>query len=214
MLPRLRGWIRTLLRHDAVEREMHDEMRLHLDRAVERLMARGLSDHAARAEARREFGNVAFIEEQARDARGVRWLEDAAQDARYAIRGLRLKPGFALAVITTLALGVGANATMFGVVDRLLFDLPRTSMPRSDRTISNFRARRQRQRGDWPGVPVPAFSRPRPVAKSMEVVAAYAPRSLVVGSGEASHMATIGNASASFWRLFNARPAIGRFFTD
>src|SRR5262245_13709463 len=124
MLRRLRGWARALLRRDAVEREMHDEMQQHLERATARLMARGLSLDAARAAARREFGNVAFIEEESRDARGVRWLEDAAQDTRYALRGLRLQPGFALAIIGTLALGVGANSTMFSVVDRLLFRPP------------------------------------------------------------------------------------------
>ena len=214
MLLRLRGWIRALLRHDTVEREMHDEMRLHLDRAVERLMARGLSHDAARAEARREFGNVAFIQEQARDARGVRWLEDAVQDARYALRGLRLKPGFALAVIATLALGVGANAAMFGVVDRLLFRPP-AYLDAPERSHHLYFARVVNgSEAIGQAYPYQRFLDLARSATSMDVVAAYAPRSLVVGSGEASHMATIGNASASFWRLFNARPAIGRFFTE
>ena len=193
---------------------MHDEMRLHLDRAIERLMARGLSHDAARADARREFGNVAFIQERARDARGVRWLEDAVQDARYALRGLRLKPGFALAVIATLALGIGANATMFGVVDRLLFRPP-AYLDAPERSHHLYFARVVNgSEAIGQAYPYQRFLDLARSATSMDVVAAYAPRSLVVGSGEASHMATIGNASASFWRLFKARPAIGRFFTE
>ena len=213
MLLRLRGWARTLLRRDAVEREMQDEMQLHLQQAVERLMARGLSAEAARVEARREFGNVAFIQEQARDARGVRWLEDAAQDARYALRALRLKPGFALAVIATLALGVGANATMFSVVDRLLFRPPayligpdRSHHVYFTRVVNGTEA-------IGAAYPYQRFLDLAGSSTTMEVVAAYSPMRLAIGVGEGSHEATMGAASASFWNLFDARPVIGRFFT-
>src|SRR3977135_3493114 len=86
----------------------------------------------ARREAERRFGDVRRTREQlatidqsrAGRERRTEWWSAFVQDLRYAIRGLRLKPGFAVAVIATLGLGIGANATMFGIVDRLLFRPP------------------------------------------------------------------------------------------
>src|ERR1043166_6725860 len=98
MLRRVRVWARAWVRGRVVEREMQNEMQMHLERAAERLMARGLSPEEARAAARREFGNLGVIQEHARDARGVRWIEELVRDTRYAARGLRRTPGFAIAV--------------------------------------------------------------------------------------------------------------------
>ena len=62
------------------------EMRDHLERATERLVQRGMSPEDARLQARREFGNVATLQEDARDARGARWIEALAGDVRFALR--------------------------------------------------------------------------------------------------------------------------------
>lgn len=213
MLLRLRGWLRAILRREAVEGEMQEEMRLHIERAAERFMARGLSAEAAEAEARREFGNLGKIQEEARDSRGVRWIESVGQDLRYAVRGLRARPGFAFAVILTLGLGVGANATMFGIVDRLMFRSPRYLVA-PDRSHHLYFGRiingteRLGQAAQYRRYQDLAESSP-----SMEVLAAYAPRVLAVGAGDVAEEALFGAASASLWQLFEARPALGRFFT-
>lgn len=213
MLRRVRVWARALARRNVVEREMRQEIEQHLDRATERLMARGMSATASRSQARREFGNVAQIEEEARDARGVRWIEEAAHDLHYALRGLRLRPGFSLAVIATLGLGVGANATMFGIVDRLLFRPPpflaapeRTHRLYLARTIggTNYLGQAaQYQR----------YLDLSSSSRSLDVLAAYSPRRLPVGPPETARETPIGAATASFWRLFDARPVVGRFFS-
>jgi putative ABC transport system permease protein len=214
MFWRLRAWMRALLRRDAVDREMHDELRDHIDRATERLVARGLSLDDARAEAHREFGNLTRVQEDARDARGVRWIEEIVQDVRYAVRGLRLKPGFACGVIVTLALGIGGNVTMFGIVDRLLFRPPAYLLG-AERSHHLYLARMvdgreligqaaQYQR---------FLDLSQSAASTMDVVAAYAPRRLAVGPNDDERELLIGYATASLWKLFDAQPAMGRFFT-
>jgi predicted lysophospholipase L1 biosynthesis ABC-type transport system permease subunit len=114
------GRLRALAQRETVEREMQREMQDHIDRATDRLAARGLSAGAARAQAVREFGNVGVIQEEARDALGVRRIEEIARDLRFAIRSLKSRPAFTLTVIATLALGIGANAAIFTLVDALL----------------------------------------------------------------------------------------------
>ena len=111
--------LRTLLLHRRLEREMQEEMRQHLERATERLIARGLSPDEARLAALREFGNVAYLQEKARDARGGRWLEALTPDARLALRMLVKNPvlsvvgGLGMAVAIAIATGFFAFLTFY-----------------------------------------------------------------------------------------------------
>ena len=75
---------------------------------------------AARAEARREFGNVGVIQEEARDARGVRWLLGLWDDARYSARALAHAPAFTISAALVLALGIGTSTAVFSAVDAVL----------------------------------------------------------------------------------------------
>jgi hypothetical protein len=91
-LRRVRVWLRSLLLRRRLEREMQEEMGQHLERATARRVARGLPPEEARRAALREFGNVGWLQERARDARGAGWVDALAADLRFAGRRGRLDP--------------------------------------------------------------------------------------------------------------------------
>lgn len=106
------------------DEDFAEEIRSHLELEAEQLIAEGALTREAQTLARRAFGNVAHAQERFHESRRVRWLEELGQDLDYALRQLRRSPMMSAAIILTLALGVGANAMIFGVIDRLLLRAP------------------------------------------------------------------------------------------
>src|SRR5690349_15978803 len=115
-MTRLRMWLRSVFFSSRLEREMREEMQLHLDRTAKRLEGEGLSPEDARAGARREFGNAASIQEEGRDARGCRGLETVLGDCRYALRHFRRTPLTAATMVAIFALGIGFNTVFFAIL--------------------------------------------------------------------------------------------------
>ena len=206
----MREWLNRLsdwFRRDKLEAELRDEIRFHHS-ALERD-----AHDTDPVSARRRLGNTTRAIEDSRERWSIPWLDQLQQDVRYAVRSLRRSPGFSLGVIATLALGIGANAAMFGVVDRLMYrPYPMLRDPSTVhrvylrymerdalRTTFSFEYARYLDFQKW--------------TNSFSEFAAFAPMSRAVGSSQATRERGIAAVSASFFDFFNARPVLGRFFT-
>lgn len=218
------GNFRRLFRLDNdradVERAVDDELQFHFDLTVRDLMAKGASEAEARQQAEQRFGDVERTRHglreidraRVKESRRIEWWSNVAQDLRYALRGIKRKPGFAIAVVSILALGIGANATMFGIIDKLLLRAP-SYLIQPDRVQRVYFARTNNGKEFFGSVT--SYRRFRDVtdsAKTIEAAAAVRIATMAVGI-ENPHEQRIVSTSAGFWKLFDARPVIGRFFT-
>src|ERR1700689_17415 len=114
------NWIPGFFRRRRLFDELSEEMRLHIEERVEQLTRDGLSPQEAERQARIAFGNPAVIAERSRAVWQWPTLESIAADIRLAVRQLRRSPGFTVAAVLTLALAIGANAVVFGVLNALI----------------------------------------------------------------------------------------------
>lgn len=210
MLLRLRAWLRALFRRGTVEREMREEMQLHLDRATERLIARGLSADVARLQARREFGNLGWLQEEARDARGVRWAEELEQDFRIALRRLRHAPGLATAIVLTVGLGLGAAAAIFTAAEAAFIKpLPYAHAERLVQLSEAKVGSNERSATSYP-----TLEAWRARLGSFSALEGYDPSNFVVNIGTETRMLRGAEVTTGFFQLLGVHPSVGRTFAN
>src|SRR3954466_7537440 len=153
MLDDLRYRLRAIFRRRAVERELAEELRFHLEQYAGVEERSGVPRDEALRRARLAFGAIEAIKDQSRDGRGVSVIDVAWRDLRYAVRTLARTPAFTVVAIVSLTLGIGANTAMFAVLDGLLLrELPVAS-PHELVEINLPEADLDRGRGNFPRYP-------------------------------------------------------------
>jgi putative ABC transport system permease protein len=142
------------------------------------------------------------------------FAEQTLHDARYALRGLRRTPAFGLGVILILALGIGANVAMFGIVDRLMF---RPYPYLRDPGVVHRVYLRSWDRGTLRTDGSYEYTIHEDLKRwttSFSQIAAFAHQTNAVGLGDAARERRVAQVSASFFAFFDAQPALGRWFSS
>ena len=121
-----RARLRSLFGGRSTERRLDTEFQFHLDMETEANIRRGLPPDEARRQAILDFGAVQQHREEYRDGRGLRWVRELARDARHSLRSLRREPSFAVSVVVTLALAIGATTAVFTLMRRSVLERCKT----------------------------------------------------------------------------------------
>jgi predicted permease len=204
-MKRLWRWLRALFHGAALDRELSDEIRLHVELETEDLIrTKGLAPEEARRQALVAFGGVERYREAQRDARGVRWLEESLGDLGYALRVLLKSPGYTVPAVLVLGLGIGATTAVFSGVETVLGHLP---YPKDDQLVRIYEQNSPTNRwwlsvADFQGI----------VANTHTLSAVGAGRfgTVPVSAGGEPQSVTAASVTSGFTHALGVRPAFGR----
>jgi predicted permease len=120
MLTSLLAYLKGLVRRDAIDTEVDEELGFHVEMETQANIDRGMKPTEARRVALRDLGGITQTREATREVRRLRLLDTLSRDVRYALRSGRRNPAFTIVAVLTLALAIGANTAVFALIDQLL----------------------------------------------------------------------------------------------
>src|SRR3984885_4652768 len=211
MIQRLGSLFRVLTRRRDFEAGMSEELRFHIEQYTDDLVRAGMSREQAARVIRKELGSTINVEADCREAFGVHFFDEFRRQLKYAARLLRKSPAFTAAALLTLAVCLGANLTIFAVIDSVLLrplpfpeperlmtifnTYPKAGVERDGSSLTNYYERRGR---------IPAFA-------SLSI---YRYATEIVGEPGSTEREPTMRVSADFFSTLGLGPAIGRTFTD
>ncbi|MBZ5591141.1 MAG: ABC transporter permease [Acidobacteriia bacterium] len=195
-----------VMRRGRFERDLEDEIRLHVDMKTE---AGGGTDDARYA-ARRQFGNTLLLRETSREVWGWVWLETLLQDLRYGARMLRKNPGFTFVVTATLALGIAVNSSIFSLISGWLLKKPAVADPDRAVAVVATNPARALERGRISAVDFLAWREANHAFADLAAADPYHDFSLT-GAGEPERLTGM-RVTATYFRVLGVSAFLGRTF--
>ena len=205
----------SLFGRKRLDADLEDELRTHIDLAIEENLKRGMSKRDARQAAMRSFGGLTQTREAYRLQRGLPWFEEAVRDIRYAVRRLRKSPGFAFTAILTLALSIGAATSVFSVVNAVLlkpfaFRDPDRLVVMRETVEGKLRSERSESPDNYRH-----FMRLKKDATTIEDAAIFAQTGIGVSvTGDHPRIEGAIVTSPNLFHLLGVEPILGRGFID
>jgi predicted permease len=211
MLERFRSFFRARTRRQEFEDGMTEELSFHIEQYSEELVQSGLSPAEAARRARIEFGGRNSIEGGCREARGLQMFDELGRQLRYAYRMLRKTPGFTTTALLTLAVCLGANLTIFAVINSILLrPLP---FPGSDRLVTIFNTY-PKAGVDRDGASVTNYYERRGQIPAFASIAIYRHGTAIIGESGSTEREQVTRISPDFFSTLGLGPVMGRAFKE
>ncbi len=198
-------WLPNLFRRRKIYDDLSEEMQLHLEERTEQLMAEGLSRQEAQHTARLAFGNRTLLEERSHQVWQWPTLESIWADVRIAVRNLRRSPGFTIAAVVTLALAIGANAVVFGVLNALI--LRPLNVPDAQSLYTIERGSDKDQATSYPD-----YLDLRDRNRSFDGLTAYILTQVALDTGRNPSEVWGYEVAGNYFDALKIQPYLGRFF--
>ena len=210
----LRAWavrVLALFRGDSVDRDLRAELESHLQLHADDNVRAGMSPAAARRAAALRLGGIEAVRERQRDRAGVPPLQHVGRDVGYAVRILRRHPSFTVVTVLTLALGIGANTSIFTVVNAVLLrPLPYHDADRLTMIWATDSAAGTHEMS----ISYPDFEAWRTGTRSFEALAAFTSRPATLGGGDQPELVPAVQTTPEFFRVLQVPALAGRTFGD